>query len=220
MKTAVIFDLDGTLVDSSPDIAAALNKAFAPWGVSELTAPEVLGMLGGGPRALIAQALTAIDGPLDDESLDEALARYSAEYLAAPSAKTEFFADAAKVIPKLAARGLKLGICTNKRTELADLLLEHLGVRAYFSALVGVDRAAYPKPHPMHLEQTMAELDVTPEECVYVGDTAIDQSTARAAGVRYTHVAWGHEIEGNDTRLECFEDLMPIVEPPGSPPTV
>lgn len=211
MNTAVIFDLDGTLVDSSPDITAALNRAFAPFGVRDLKSPEVLGMLGGGPRILVGAALSAVGGPTDEQSIDQALTRYSAEYLAEPAAKTEFFADAATAIADLAARGVKLGICTNKRTELAELLLTHLGVRQHFGSLMGIDRATQAKPHAAHLEQTMAELGVTAGECLYIGDTVIDQRTAAAAGVRYLHVAWGHKIDDVETTLERFAELMPLV---------
>lgn len=210
--TTVIFDLDGTLVDSSPDIAAALNRAFAELNVRELGDAEVLRMLGGGPRILVGKALTAVDGPTDDAAIDAALERYTSEYLSDPSSRTEFFADAAEALPALAARGLRLGICTNKRTDLSERLLEHLGVRGLFGSLVGSDIATAPKPEAAHLNDVIAELGVSAEDCLYVGDTGIDQRTAEAAGVPYVHVTWGHEVDGADVVIERFAELQTLVD--------
>lgn len=207
----VIFDLDGTLVDSSPDIAAALNRAFSGLGLRELGDAEVLAMLGGGPRILVEKALEAVDGPRDEETSNSALERYTAEYRAEPVARTAFFADAAEALPALAEQGVRLGICTNKRTDIAERVLEHLGVRPLFGSVVGSDRATAPKPDAAHLLDTLAELGAEPGECLYVGDTVIDQRTSNAAGVPYAHVAWGHPVDGAQVVLERFSDLLPLV---------
>lgn len=209
--TSVVFDLDGTLVDSSPDISAALNEAFAELGVRWLTAPEVLEMLGGGPRVLVGKALDAVGFEADEQRLDGLVEAYTVAYRAHPVERTTFFADAAEAIPKLRALGLRLGVCTNKRTDIAERVLEHLGVRDHFGAVVGSDRASRPKPDAAHLLETLAELDAAPGECLYVGDTEIDEQTAAAAGVGYAHVAWGRAASGVRIELNAFADLLPFV---------
>lgn len=204
---SIVFDLDGTLVDSSPDIAAALNAAFADLGVRELSAPEVLAMLGGGPRILVAQALTSLGVTLDDATLDARVESYSAHYRAAPAARTVCFADAAKALPELHAKGIKLGICTNKRTDIADQVLTHLGLREVFGAVIGSDLASAPKPNPAHLLETLQILDTDPSDCIYVGDTSIDAAAAAGAGVRYVHVSWGHQLESPVQQIVSFAEL-------------
>lgn len=209
--SSVVFDLDGTLVDSSPDIAAALNAAFAELGVRELTAPEVLAMLGGGPRVLVQKALDAVDLVVDGEQLDVLVESYTVAYRAHPVERTTFFADAAEALAQLNALGLRLGVCTNKRTDIAERVLEHLGVRDFFGSVVGSDKASRAKPDAAHLLETLAELDAAPGECLYVGDTDIDAQTAAAAGVAYAHVVWGHALPDVQIELKTFADLQPLV---------
>lgn len=205
--SSIVFDLDGTLVDSSPDIAAALNEAFADLGVRELSAPEVLAMLGGGPRVLVTQALAAVGVVLDDAALDTRVEHYSAKYRAAPVDRTVWLADAAEALTSLHEQGVTLGICTNKRTDIAEQVITHLGLREQFGAIIGSDLASAAKPNPAHLRETLRALNVDPSECLYVGDTQIDASAAEAAGVRYVHVSWGHEIAASVQRISRFAEL-------------
>lgn len=208
---SIVFDLDGTLVDSSPDIAAALNKAFAPRGVRGLSAAEVLAMLGGGPRVLVAKALDAVGSPAEGAELDELVEVYSQHYRANPVDGTTCFADAARAIPALHARGVLLGICTNKRTDIAHQTLAGLGLAEYFGAVIGSDLASHTKPDAAHLIETLESLGADPARCVYVGDTEIDAATAEAAGVEYRHVAWGHMLERKRQSIEQFSDLEALI---------
>ena len=207
--TSVVFDLDGTLVDSSPDIAAALNRAFSELQLRPLTEPEVLAMLGGGPRVLVAKALEELGYTPSETELDAVLERYSAEYRAKPSERTVFFADAADALPQLRERGLMLGVCTNKRTDIAEQVLEHLGVRDLFGAVIGSDLASSPKPDAAHLTETLDALGADTAGCLYVGDTEIDALTAKSAGVRYAHVDWGHQIDAPvAVQIREFSELL------------
>lgn len=229
--TSIVFDLDGTLVDSSPDIADALNRAFADLGVRQLTPPEVLAMLGGGPRVLVAKALAAVGGAsegaaaeeaeeeeIDEATIDRLVETYSACYRAEPAARTTFFSDAAEALPALRARGIQLGICTNKRADIAQQVLEQLGVRQLFGAIVGSDTATASKPDPAHLSETIAGLGTDPAACLYVGDTDIDARTAAAAGVRYLHVDWGHDLGDTGlpfTEIRSFGELLGLLDRAG-----
>lgn len=207
---SIVFDLDGTLVDSSPDIAAALNAAFADLGVRELSAPEVLAMLGGGPRILVSQALTALGVQTDDSMIDARVERYSAHYRAAPAARTVCFADAADALKELHAKGIALGICTNKRTDIAEQVLAHLGLRELFGAVIGSDLASAPKPNPAHLLETLQTLGAEASECIYVGDTSIDAAAAADAGIRYVHVSWGHQLTSQAQQISRFAELAEL----------
>jgi phosphoglycolate phosphatase len=166
-------------------------------------------MLGGGPRVLVAKALEALDFTPSEAELDALLERYSAEYRARPSERTAFFADAARALPRLRDRGLLLGVCTNKRTDIAEQVLGHLGVRELFGAVIGSDLASRPKPDAAHLTETLAALGADAAGCLYVGDTEIDALTAKSAGVRYAHVDWGHQIDAPvAVRIREFSELL------------
>lgn len=209
---AVIFDLDGTLVDSSPDIAFALNRAFVGLGCRELLPGEVLRLLGGGPKALVLSALQLLEVELSEQHIEQILELYLTEYASNATRNTTFFADAAEVLPLLRQRGIMLGICTNKRTAIAQRVLSHLRVGELFGAVVGGDIVPYPKPDPSHLLTTLSSLGIGRDECLYVGDTDIDARTAEEAEIRYAHVAWGERIQRTKLlEIHHFVELLPYL---------
>lgn len=209
--TAVIFDLDGTLVDGSADIADAMNKALAKIGAPPVTLGQVASYLGGGPRILVEKCLGTRGQDLVDHEIDTVLADYSAHYRANPAVKTVLLDTAAAMIPKLSNSGLKIGICTNKRTAIAHQVLAALGLDDYVDAVIGSDLAEAAKPDPRHLLQTVSALGTEPAKVLYVGDTIIDSTTAAAAGVTYAHVAWGDENVPAQHLLNTFDDLISIL---------
>lgn len=208
---AVIFDLDGTLVDGSADIADAMNKAITKVGAPPVTTGQVASYLGGGPRILVEKCLGPRRPDLTDSEVDAVLADYSAHYRANPAAKTLLLDTAATLIPKLSHSGLKVGICTNKRTGIAWEVLKVLGLDGYVDALIGSDLAEATKPDPRHLLQTVEALRTDPTDVLYVGDTIIDSTAAAAAGVTYAHVAWGEENVPAQHLLSTFDDLISIL---------
>jgi phosphoglycolate phosphatase len=208
---AVIFDLDGTLVDGSADIAEAMNKAFVRIGAPLVSATQVAGFLGGGPRVLVEKCLGDALARLTEGELESVLADYSAYYRANPAAMTILLDTAGTVIRKLSESGLKIGICTNKRTAIAWDVLNAVGVGTYIGAVVGSDSAEELKPSPRHLLQTVQALEQVPESVLYVGDTDIDSSAASSAGIAYAHVAWGDEGVPAEHRLKTFDDLFSIL---------
>ena len=207
---AIIFDLDGTLVDGSADIADAMNKAITKIGAPPVTIGQVASYLGGGPRILVEKCLGTRRQDLLDHEIDTVLADYSAHYRVNPAARTVLLDTAATIIPRLSRSGLKIGICTNKRTAIAYQVVTALGLSEYINALIGSDLAEATKPDPRHLLQTVEALD-NPANVLYVGDTIIDSAAAEAAGIAYAHVAWGDENVPAQHLLHTFDDLIPIL---------
>ncbi|GAB3567918.1 phosphoglycolate phosphatase [Amycolatopsis endophytica] len=205
MTRAVVLDLDGTLVDSAPDIARALSTALAAHDLPGIAPDRVRGLLGGGAAELVRGALGAVGG--DPALTDVVLETYSRAYRAQPAAATTVHADAREALQALRYQGIRIGICTNKRTGLSHDVLAGTGLAELVDVVVGIDAVAAGKPDPGHLTAVLTALEVSPADAVYVGDTGIDALTAQRAGVAYRHVSWGHRVPGVIT-IDTFGALV------------
>jgi phosphoglycolate phosphatase len=208
---AVVFDLDGTLVDTAPDIARAVNQLLATHGIAPQTVEFVAKFIGEGSFGLIDKLYQALGLSLDEPRVSEDVETYLRIYKAHPVGEATLYADALDAIPALHAAGIRLGVCTNKAQYLAQAVLDHFGLARYFDALVGGDMLAQRKPHPRHLLSTLEQLDVAPEHALYIGDTRIDAECAQRANVRCLIVNWGTgpNVPVNDgMRLDSFADLV------------
>jgi phosphoglycolate phosphatase len=215
VTTAVVFDLDGTLADTTPDIAAAVNRTLAHRGLEPLSEEEVHGLTGYGASELVRRAFAAAGEELDDDATAEQTRRYLEAYAERPVERSAVHGDALAALDALAARGTALGVCTNKGTALAWTVLRGLGLADHLGAVVGADAVPRRKPDPGHLEAVLDALDVPAEQAVYVGDNAVDVETAAKAGVRCAIVAWGTApvtAEPTWARLERFEELVALLE--------
>lgn len=188
---AIIFDLDGTLIDSAPDIAAAVNRYFASAGYEEMVPDFVEQFIGNGPRRLLLDLFAHNGHPRDDAALDAAHRAYLENYRRAPAAHTRFFPHVRADLEALKAAGFRLGVCTNKPHEMTGLVLAELEIAPLFDAVIGADAAPACKPDPRHLLAVAEEMRLSPGEWVYVGDTAVDQKTATGAGAPFFAVPWG-----------------------------
>lgn len=200
--SAVVFDLDGTLVDSVPDIASAVNAALRSFNLRELDEGHVASMVGNGSEVLIARALAAATGapPRDDFSRavhDEFIAAYDRE----PCRLSRLYPGARDVLDALTASGIKLAICTNKPEGITAAVLDQLGIAALFASVVGGSARLPLKPAPDMLQAALRKLGASATTSVMVGDSAADAGTAKSAGTRLVLLQHGYSRGADLARL-------------------
>ncbi len=188
MPATIVFDLDGTLVDSVPDLAAALNRLFATRGLAPLADAEVAPMVGDGVPKLLERAFAARGLACDAA----ALAAYNEDYAGRASELTRVFPEVAETLPLLAAAGWRLAVCTNKPLAPARALLDALGLGGYFAAIGAGDSFPVRKPDPAHLAATLAAAGGSPAAALMVGDHRNDLAAAAGLGVPAVFAAWGY----------------------------
>ena len=187
----IIYDLDGTLVDSVPDIAVALDRALRRQGYSSVDSQAVRGWIGNGARKLIERAI-ASQGEVSEAKVESLLAAFLDEYSQALCEHSTIYPGVIECLETCAANGCAQAVITNKPADLAVGLLERLGLTRYFTGLLGGDSLPEKKPHPAPLEWMMREHGVTPPQTLMVGDSAADLDAARAAGVDSVAVTYGY----------------------------
>lgn len=221
--TAVVLDLDGTLIDSSPDVAAAANVALAEAGI-RAGADEVRGWLGDGARELIRKALRDHDVPADDARIDALTAAFEKAYTAEPVVETRAYPGAAEALAALGAAGVGVAVCTNKPEAIARLVLDRTGLGRHVRTLAG-GGAHRLKPDPDGVKACLAALGADADQAVYIGDHAVDVATARAAGLPVVVVAFGYsqtpvETLGADAVLPAWRELpAALAQLAPAPPT-
>ncbi len=209
----VAFDLDGTLADTAPDIAAAINRMLADFGRPPLAEAEIRPLIGDGARNLLRKAIAAT-GPVSEALLDEAHPRYLDHYAAHVCEGTLRFPNVEQALDDLAALGIRLAVCTNKSARMTGLLLDALGWTERFAAIVCGDTLPVFKPDPRTLEETVRLAGGG--RAVLVGDSIIDAETARAAGTKFVAVSFGFrdrpvEALGADAVIDDYAELLPAL---------
>ena len=188
--TLVVFDLDGTLIDSAPDMHRAVNLMLADLGCAPLTLPDIRTMVGDGASALIARALAARQCVNADPA--KALEDFLAHYEADPTNVTRTFAGVAETLERLRSIGLTLAVCTNKPTRLTEMILERLGIDRYFARVVAGDSMPFRKPDPRALMEVVDGFGAAKEATLMVGDSEVDAATAHAASVPFALMTYGY----------------------------
>jgi len=183
----VLFDLDGTLIDSKKDIAAAANSARLHFGLPALPLETVVGYVGRGIEHLNRKTL----GTDDPQRLAEGLEVLKAYYRDHCVDQTFIYPGAKELLNTLKTRGLKLGLVSNKPHEFTLITLEKLGLMSYFTAVLGADVVARKKPDPEPLLAALEKMGISPREAVMIGDSPVDTQAARAAGIRVGLVSHG-----------------------------
>ncbi len=209
---ALIFDFDGTLIDSAPDIALGLNRLLVQEGRRELPLSTVHQMIGDGAGRLVEQAFAATGAALTPEEAGPMTQRYLALYGALPVDRGCIYPGVVETLAALKAAGHRLGLCTNKPAGISIDLLRELGLDMLFDAVAGGDSVARRKPHPDPLLFVMDKLGVDAGGAVMVGDNANDVAAARGACVPVVAVAYGYprmkvEDLGADIIIDRFADL-------------
>ena len=192
LPRTVVFDLDGTLVDTAPDLIAALNYVLDREGMPPLPFESARNMIGAGARKLIERGLE-VDGrvvTVDDlNRLTKDFIDYYADHIAEASRPFEGLEAA---LDELAAQGCRFAVCTNKLEWLSKLLLDQLGLSGRFSAICGADTFGVSKPDPIILQQTVARAGGSLAATIMVGDAGPDVGVARRAGVPVIGVEFGY----------------------------
>ncbi len=210
MIRTLLLDLDGTLVHSVPDLAAALNRLLAAHGRAGLSHAETAAMVGDGVARLVERAFAARGRVADSDTVAE----FSADYGAHSAVETAPYPGVAEALRSLAGEGWRLAVCTNKPEQAARTLLAAVGLAPLFAAIGGGDSFATRKPDPAHLLATLEAAGGERTHAVMAGDHANDVTAARGAGLPCIFAAWGYGpmamAEGAVAVAQDFTELAEI----------
>ncbi|MEZ5776287.1 MAG: HAD family hydrolase [Hyphomicrobiaceae bacterium] len=218
MRTpTVVFDLDGTLVDTAPDLAHATNHALSRIGIPAVALETVRASVSHGARAMLVKALDIAGWTLPDAEIDDLLTHFLDFYGENIAVESRPYPDAVEVVKGLKGRGMRLAVCTNKREGMSRKLLKELGMLDLFSAVVGRDTLPVYKPDPGHLIGTVILADGDLGRTVMVGDSETDVLTAKAAGIPVIGVTFGYTHApiasfGPDAVIDHYRDLANAVD--------
>ncbi|HEX6995097.1 MAG TPA: HAD-IA family hydrolase [Gammaproteobacteria bacterium] len=205
------FDLDGTLVDSVPDLNYCLGEAFESLGLARSTEADTRDWVGDGVEELVRRGLERSVPPSEAEALlSTAIERFSACYARNLFVRTRLYPGVAETLDVLRARGVRLACVTNKRLRFAEALLDQAGLRERFELVLGGDSVAERKPSPMLLDEAAARLGITPDVAAYVGDSYHDMHAAQAARWRFVWASYGYRRIPRDELVAALTiDAMP-----------
>ncbi|WP_286336632.1 phosphoglycolate phosphatase [Hydrogenimonas cancrithermarum] len=224
-KELIIFDLDGTLIDSAPDLADAVNRTLETLGHAPFDETTIRGWVGNGARTLVKRALsgsTAIDEKLDDALFEEALEIFLGRYAQNLCRRTRLYPGVRETLERLHTRGHRLAIATNKPHVFVSPILETLALETFFDAILGGDSLPKKKPDPMPLLHLCGLLDVPPAHTLMVGDSKNDILAAKAAGIEVVGVTYGYNygediaLHAPDAVAERFEEILGYLEKGGN----
>lgn len=211
----VVFDLDGTLVDTAPDLVRALNATLDIEGLPHVRLDGIRHLVGRGARVMIERAAVLSGANFSHERLDELTAEFVGFYRSDIAGRSAPFPGVAVALDQLSGLGAKLAVCTNKRTDLSVQLLDALNLSARFSAIVGADSVTNRKPNPEHYRIAVERAGGTLRRSLMVGDTTIDVAAARGAGapsviVRFGYCDGGADALGADAVIDRYADLPAV----------
>lgn len=190
---AVLFDLDGTLVDSAPDLTTGVNRMLADLHRAPISEDAVREWIGNGARRLVARALTGQrDVAEEPAEMPEAMESFFRHYMDCLVDRSQAYPGVVEGLTRLQKMGMPLGIVTNKPTAFTLPLLQGLGLEGFFSVFVSGDTLAVKKPDPAPLVHGAEQLGVAVTRCLYVGDSAADRDAAHAAGALLIRVPYGY----------------------------
>jgi phosphoglycolate phosphatase len=220
----VAFDLDGTLVDTAPDLMGTLNTVLGEEGLPPLAYETAPLLVGRGAKVMLERGFAADGHPLEEPAASRLFARFIEVYLGRIADHSRPFPGVIDALNELEAQGAILAICTNKRTDLSLALLDKLDLTQRFKAIVGADLAPRPKPDASHLLHTIALAGGDPKRAVMVGDSINDVLAARNAEVPVAVVTFGYtdipaQDLGGDVLIDRFDELYQAVLGLAPPPS-
>lgn len=212
----IAFDLDGTLVDTAPDLLGALNHVLAEAGLAPVDLPTVATLIGNGARAMMEKGFGVQGVTLPAAEMDAAFERFIAFYIDNIAVDSRPFDGAVAALDALLDAGATLCVCTNKRQDLSERLIGELGLSSRFAAILGADRASQRKPHQAHVFEAIAAAGGNPQRALFVGDSRTDERAARNAGLPFLFVTFGYEAEtvenlAPDAVIGHYSELFPAL---------
>lgn len=216
-ELTIAFDLDGTLIETAPDLIRATNYSLGLIGEAPVAPAEIRPSISFGARAMLVKALEIRQARLSATEIDDLLERFLTHYTENIAVESHPFPGLEAALDHLAAAGARLVVCTNKREGMSRLLLETLGLAGRFAAIAGRDTFPVYKPHPDHLTGAIRLAGGDPRLAVMVGDSNTDVQTARAAAIPVIGVPFGYTDVpmrdlGPDALLEHYSDLVATIE--------
>ena len=210
---ALVFDLDGTLADTAVDIREALVRALAAEGLPPINVDSVRLMIGGGPRLLAERALHHIGQPAATTLVETLARRFHAEARKLGTRESRLYDGARSTLQELHTAGVRVGLCSNKPDDLCRMLARDLDIDQYIDEILGSADDLPKKPDPAPLLKVIERLGALPAETLYVGDSATDVATARAAGVPVMLVSHGYTLRkarqlGADAVIDSLDELV------------
>ena len=209
----VVFDLDGTLVDTAPDLVAALNVSLVDAGLNSVPQEAVRGQIGLGSKAMLEEALRLQDKQMSDAEIDAMRNIFLSHYAENTANQSTPYPGVIDALNRLEDAGAAFAICTNKPQGLADTLLDELKLRGRFRAIVGSDSVVARKPDPSHLLQTIALAVGKPQSAIMIGDSNPDEKAAQNAGLPFVFIPFGYGPidQSNKPRIELpdYNKLTP-----------
>jgi len=211
----IAFDLDGCLVDTAPDLIGTLNTILGEHGHAGLPLDAARTVVGQGARAMLSRGFETVGETLDPAKMDTLFERFLELYPGRIDRESRPYAGVVEVLDQFAAAGVRLVVCTNKRTDLSLLLLDALDLTRRFEAVVGPDKAGAAKPDPRHLIAAIEAAGGSPDRALMVGDSRADVAAAVAARIPVVAVTFGYSdvppVElGADALIDSFAELPPI----------
>lgn len=213
---AIVFDLDGTLVDTAPDLLASLNAVLVRAGHRPVAPGELRHLVGHGVRTLFERAFAETETEVSHAEVDSYTQMFLDHYRANIANESVPFPRVRETLEKMAAEGAALGVCTNKPHDLTELLLGELDLTRHFPSIVGAGRTPFHKPDPRHIMAVIEELKAHDRPAVMIGDSPVDVAAARAARIPVIAMSYGytpvpaHEL-GADAVTGDFAELPKLI---------
>jgi len=212
MFGALLFDLDGTIIDSAPDVCASINQTLGTMGRPPITVDNIKALVGFGARTLCEKTLAMTGKPSNEEEINFLLTGFLNYYRKNPSEHTVIFPGALNALSLFKNAGIKLGICTNKPEATCLPVLEALKLRQFFSSVICGDTLAFRKPDPRHVFHTLDDMGADASNAALIGDSEADIKAAHNAGLPSVLVTFGYchvpfDTLNADAIIDHFDNL-------------
>ncbi len=213
---AIIFDLDGTLIDSAPDLRTACNKLLSKYERCEISLEETMQFVGNGATKLVERAFQATGEAVDKSALPGLTEEFLGFYDGHEADETQLFNGVEDTLMTLKGKGVRLALCTNKPRTPTLNLLRDLNLTDFFEVIYGGDDVAHKKPDPQMLHNALIDMGLEAKDCIMVGDSPNDIGAAKNAGMRNIAVSFGYrkvpvEDMGADHVVDRFGDITDLV---------